>query len=200
MDPHRRGTKKNMSHGIEVLPQDTMHLIQRPCYQWESLCQDPAGSQTTQRPPEHLKETQTVVVWMCLLFIRSGQNHLARQIEKMMRIRQTQKELGKQQGMDWPGVCQVPGSSVEQRKMEETGCEVFCGAPTTPTVKDRWKWRACSSALLAKEQNADENLQFHALDLNCRSTQCSWLVAMTISLISVSQCHWHLMSYRFKTC
>ena len=24
-----------------------------------------------------------------------------------------------------------------RRKMEETGCEVICGAPTTPTVKDR---------------------------------------------------------------
>ena len=31
------------SHGNEVLPQDTMHLIQRSCYQQGSLCQDPAG-------------------------------------------------------------------------------------------------------------------------------------------------------------
>ena len=29
----------------------------------------------------------------------------------------------------------VPEGSGEQRKMEETGCEVICGAPTTPAVK-----------------------------------------------------------------
>ena len=33
MDPHSRAAKKNTSHGNEVLPQDTTHLIQRPCYQ-----------------------------------------------------------------------------------------------------------------------------------------------------------------------
>ena len=39
--------KKNTSHGNEVLPQDTTHLIQRPCYQRGSPCQDPAGNWTT---------------------------------------------------------------------------------------------------------------------------------------------------------
>ncbi|WP_293703724.1 hypothetical protein, partial [Thiolapillus sp.] len=43
--------KKNTSHGNEVLPQDTTHLIQRPCYQRGSPCQDPAGNWTTGRPP-----------------------------------------------------------------------------------------------------------------------------------------------------
>ena len=41
MDPHSRAPKKNTRHGNEVLPQDTTHLIQRPCYQRGSLCQDP---------------------------------------------------------------------------------------------------------------------------------------------------------------
>ena len=39
--------KKNTSHENEVLPQSTMHLIQRPCFQRGSPCQDPAGNQTT---------------------------------------------------------------------------------------------------------------------------------------------------------
>ena len=39
------------------------------------------------------------------------------------------------QGMDRPGNCQVPEDSGEQRKMEKTGCEVICGAPTTLAVK-----------------------------------------------------------------
>ena len=62
-----------------VLPQDSMHLIQRPWHQLESLCQDPPGNQTTRRPPDHRKEMQIAVVWSCLPFIKSGQNHLARQ-------------------------------------------------------------------------------------------------------------------------
>ena len=37
--------------------------------------------------------------------------------------------------MDRPGVRQVPEGSGEQRKMEETGCEIICGSPTTLTVK-----------------------------------------------------------------
>ena len=36
---------------------------------------------------------------------------------------------------EWTGLefAQVPEGSVEQRKMKETGCEVICGAPTTPS-------------------------------------------------------------------
>ena len=37
--------------------------------------------------------------------------------------------------MDRPGVRQVPEGSGEQGKIEETGCEIICGAPTTLAVK-----------------------------------------------------------------
>ena len=37
--------------------------------------------------------------------------------------------------MHRPGVRQVPESSGEQRKMEETDCEIICGAPRTLVVK-----------------------------------------------------------------
>ena len=51
------------------------------------------------------------------------------------KTRQTE-ELGRQhQGMDRPGVRQVPEGSGEQGKMEETGCEIICGAPTTLVLK-----------------------------------------------------------------
>ena len=49
MDPHSRAPK-DTSYGNEVLSQDTMHLIQRSCYQRGSPCQDPAGNRTTRRP------------------------------------------------------------------------------------------------------------------------------------------------------
>ena len=67
---------------------------------------------------------QTAVVWSCLLFIRSDQNHLARHSER-----------GKMAGMDRPRVRQIPEGSGEQGKMEETGCKITCGAPTTLVVK-----------------------------------------------------------------
>ena len=42
---------------------------------------------------------------------------------------------GQHQGMDRPGVRQVPDCSGEQGKMEKTGCEIICGVPTTLAVK-----------------------------------------------------------------
>ena len=111
-------------------------LIQRPCYQRGSPCQDPAGNRTTGRPPDYGKETQTAVVWSCLPFIRSGQNHFASYSERGKKSRQTEEKVGRQQqGMDRPGVRQVPEGSGEQGKMEETGCEIICGAPTTLSIK-----------------------------------------------------------------
>ena len=76
--PRSRAPKKNTSHGNEVLPQDTAHLIQRPCYQRGSTCQDPAGNRARRKPPDDCKKTQTPVVWSCLPFIKSSQNPLAR--------------------------------------------------------------------------------------------------------------------------
>ena len=67
-----------------------------------------------------------------LLFIRSGQNHLAKHSERGKKTRQTEEEVGRlHQGMDRPGVWQVPEGSGEQGKMEETGCKIICGAPMT---------------------------------------------------------------------
>ena len=76
------------------------------------------------------------MVWSCFPFIRSGQNHLARHSERGKKTRRTKEEVGKQlQGMDRPGVRQVPEGSGEQGKMEKTGCKIICGAPTTLAVK-----------------------------------------------------------------
>ena len=42
--------------------------------------------------------------------------------------------------MDRPGVRQVPEGSGGQRKTEETGCEIMCGAPTTLAIKGYVRW------------------------------------------------------------
>ena len=49
--------------------------------------------------------------------------------------RQRKRWDHKHEGMDRPGVRQVPEGSGGQGKMEETGCEIICGAPTTLVTK-----------------------------------------------------------------
>ena len=87
------------------------------------------------KPHDHPDEMQIAVV-QCLPFIRSGQDRLARHSERGKMTRQTEEEVRRwHQGMDRPGVRQVPEGSGEQGKMEETGCEIICGAPTTLVVR-----------------------------------------------------------------
>ena len=76
------------------------------------------------------------MVLSCFPFIKSSQNHLARHSKIGKKTRQTEEEVGGQrQGMNRPGVRQVPEGSGEQEKMEKTGCKIICGAPTTLSVK-----------------------------------------------------------------
>ena len=97
-------------------------------------------NRTTRTPPDDRKETQTAVVWSCFPFIKSGQNHFARLTERGKKTRQTEEEVGRQhQGMDRPGVRQVPEGSGEQGKLEKTGCKIICGAQTTLAVKGLMK-------------------------------------------------------------
>ena len=57
------------------------------------------------------------------------------QSERGKKTRQTEEEVGRQhQGMDRPGVCQVPEGSGEQGKKEETGCKIISGALATLAV------------------------------------------------------------------
>ena len=57
-------------------------------------------------------------------------------VKRGKKTRQTEEEVGRQhQGMDTPGVQQVSEGNGEQGKMEKTGCEIICGAPTTLAVK-----------------------------------------------------------------
>ena len=135
MDPHSRAPKKNTSHGNEVLPQDTTHLIQRPCYQRGSPCQDPA----TFGPHEDLLAIvkRHKLKWYGHV---SRSSDLAKTTlqgtAKGGRRQGREKKVGRlHQGMDRPRVRQVPEGSEEQGKMEETGCKIICGAPTTRAVK-----------------------------------------------------------------
>ena len=119
MDPHSRAPKRNTSHGNEVLPQGTTHLIQRPRYQRGNPYQDPAGNRTTRRPPDHRKETQTAVVWS---FSRSS--GLAKTI--LQSTVKGRRRQGRQK-MKW-----------ESNIRDWTGLEF---AKSQRAAEDREKWR-----------------------------------------------------------
>ena len=115
MDPHSRAPKKNTRHGNEVLPQDTTHLIQRPCYQRGSQCQDPAGNRTT----DHGKEMQTAVVW-----------HVSRSSGLAKTILQGAVKGGRRQGRQ--------RKKWEDNIRERTGLEF---AKSQRALEKREKWR-----------------------------------------------------------
>ena len=81
----------------------------------------------------------TLITWICLRFITSDKIHLAKNSERGKMTRQTEEKEGRQhQGMDRPGVRQVPERSGEQKgkkrrkKMEETGYDVILWCPNDP--------------------------------------------------------------------
>ena len=118
------------------------HIMSVP-REW-STCMSNYGSSTnghvTWRPDDR-KEMQTAVVWSCLLFIRSGQNHLASHSERGKKTRQTKEEVGRQhQGMDRLGVQQVPEGSGEQGKMEKTGAKSSVVPRRPSPLRDWWWW------------------------------------------------------------
>ena len=134
MDPNSRAPRR-----IQAVEMRCYRKILRISYKHHFTNEedlDPAGNLTTRIPHDHRKETQTALIWTCLPFIRSGQKHLARHSERGKKTRQTEEEVGRQhQGMDKPGVHQVPEGSGEQGKMEEIG--IICGAPTPSRLRDR---------------------------------------------------------------
>ena len=66
--------------------------------------------------PDHRTETQTAVVWTCLPFIRSGENHLARHSGREKR-RGRQKKRWEDNIREWTGL-EFPKSqrAVENRE------------------------------------------------------------------------------------
>ena len=61
--------------------------------------------------------------------------------------------MGRQhQGMDRPGVRQVPEGSGEQGKMEKTGCKIICGTPTTLAIKELMM-------MMKKKNGSDKNIR-----------------------------------------
>ena len=122
MDPHSRAPKKNTSHGNEVL-----HISYK-----DHVTNEVVRAKIQQAIGPH-KDLLTIIKRRKLQLYghvsrSSGlaENHLARHSEREKKTRQTEEEVGRQhQGMDRPGVRQVPEGSGEQGEMEKSGCEII---------------------------------------------------------------------------
>ena len=89
-----------------------------------------------------LQKMKTEVVWTCLKFIRSGQDHLARCSDRREEDKADRKRVGRQhQGMDRPGVFQTPEGSGEQRKWRKLFVKSSVVPQWPPWLRDRWQWR-----------------------------------------------------------
>ena len=81
------------------------------------------------------------MVWLCLPFIRSGQNHLPRHSESGKKTMRTEEEVGRRhQGMDRPGVRQVPEGSGEQGKWRKLVAKSSVVPQQPSQLKDWWWW------------------------------------------------------------
>ena len=138
----RRSTapKKNTSHGNEVLPQDS-HIsykdhvthkevrakIQQAIGPHEDLVT--IGSRRKLQLYGHVSRSSGLAKTM-----------LQGKMKGESRQRQTEEEVGRQhRGMDRPEVHEVPAGKGEHEKIEETGCEIICGAPTTLGVQGQMR-------------------------------------------------------------
>ena len=138
MDPHSSRATNNTNHGNEVLPHDTVHLIQGPRYQRGSPCKDPAGNRNTEDLLTIVKRRK--LKWYGHVSHSPGlaKNRLARHSERGKKTRRTEEEVGRQhQGMDRHGVRLVPEGSREQGKMEENGCESHLWCTNDPLFLPR---------------------------------------------------------------
>ena len=108
-----------------------------PCYRRGSPYQDPAGNWTTWRSPDDRKETQTAVVRLCLPFIRSGQNHLARHSERVKKTRRTRKRW-EDNIREWTGL----QFSKSQRAVEnrEKWRKLVAKSSVVPSRLRNWWW------------------------------------------------------------
>ena len=156
MDPHSRAVEMrcyrktvHISYKDQVTNEEVRAKIQQAIGPYEDLL-------------TMVKIRKTAVAWSSLMFIRSGQNHLARHSERGKKTRQTEEDVGRQhQGMDRPGVRQVPEGSGKQGKMEKYGCKIICGAPTTLTVKGFMRMRTVIIPLtIVYTQNSPDNLLY----------------------------------------
>ena len=129
-----QGEFNTLSGKSDVLFSETKRICSKACFFNHSLLKQTMG------PHEGLLTIvqRRKLQWYGHVWRSSGvAKTIVQGTEKgVKKTRQTEEEVGRQhQRVDRPGVRQVPEGSGERGKMEKTGCEIICGAPTTLAVK-----------------------------------------------------------------
>ena len=142
MDPHSRAPKKNTSHGNEVLPQDATHLVQKNNNKQtkKHVTDEKVRAKIQQAIGQY--EDLTIVKrhklqWCGHVSRSSGlaktilQGTVKGEESKADKGRDGKTTSGNGQAWSSPS----PSGQWRTGKMEETGCEIICGAPMTLAVK-----------------------------------------------------------------
>ena len=110
---------------------------------------NPASNRTTRKSPDHRKETQSAVVWTCLPFIRSGQNHFARHSERGKKTRQTEGEVGRQH-REWTSLEFAKSQRAVENREEWRKLIVKSSVVPQwpPWLWDRWRWSWCQCHMM----------------------------------------------------
>ena len=94
--------------------------------------------------------------------------------------------MGRQhQGMDRPGVRQVPEGSGERGNMQKTGCKIICGAPTTLAVKGLVMMMICTpveegSSLVVCRRLKKTHPTKHCSRIACHRVSVNTLVTLVV--------------------
>ena len=128
MDPHSRAPRRIQAIEMRCY-RKMLHISYRDHVTNEEVC---AKIQQAIRSHEDPNCNGMVMSLVHLVWPKPSCRHN----ERGKKTRQTEEEAGRhRQGTDRPGVWQVPEGSGTQGKMEETGCKIVCGAPTTLAFK-----------------------------------------------------------------
>ena len=121
----------NTSHRNKVLPQDTRHRTQRPCYQRGSLCQDAAGNRTSRRRDRQLKWYGHVSrsLGLTKTILQGTVNGGGRRGRQKKRWEDNIREWT---GLEFAKSQRAMENRKKKKKMEETGCEIVC-VPQRPS-------------------------------------------------------------------
>ena len=116
-----------------------MHFIQRLCYQRGILPRSSRQSDHTKTWPSWRDANCSGMVMSPVHHV--WPNRLERHSEWGKKTRQTEAEVGKQhQGMDRPGVRQVPEGSGEQGKWRKLVVKSSVMPQRPSRLRDRWWW------------------------------------------------------------
>ena len=91
--------------------------------------------------PRALIKCRIMYVWSCLPFIKSGHKHLARHSERGKKTKSRQRKRWEDNIREWTGLefAESQRAAENKEKMEATGSEIICGAPTTLAVNGQMR-------------------------------------------------------------